>query len=254
MLQAASRAFDDDRFDPFDPPQPAERPHPVQSASPVAPARYGSQARPNLPVILAIILAHGLLLGLFLQVRNEVQRRQEAKLTVVNLTPPPPPPAADTPPPPAQPLVAAPPPIIQTPQTSAPQIQTAPAPVAFAAPAIVAAPTPAPAAAPAAAPAPSAIVQASDLGTQMLSGKPPRYPIESRRKREQGIVALAIVLDFDGSVESIDIAQSSGFPRLDDAARDAVKRWRWKPMLRRGQPVRVRGTVEIPFVLKSGAA
>ncbi|BBD98544.1 energy transducer TonB [Sphingobium amiense] len=254
MLQAASRAFDDDRSDLFDQPQPAARSHAAPAALPVAPARYGSQSRLNLPVILAIVLVHGLLLALFLQIRNEVQRRQEAKLTVVNLTPPPPPPAAADTPPPAQPQVAAPPPLVQTPVTSAPQVQTAPAPVAFAPPTIVAPPSPAPAAAPAAAPAPPAIVQASDLGTQMLSGKPPRYPIESRRRREQGTVALALVLSLDGSVESISIAQSSGFPRLDDAARDAVKGWRWKPTLRGGQPVRVRGTVEIPFVLKTGAA
>jgi protein TonB len=254
MLQAASRAIDDDRFDPFDQPAPAEPSRSASAASPVSPARYGSAARPNLPIILAILVAHGLLLALILQVRNEVQRRQEAKLTVVNLTPSPPPPASDAPPPPAQPQVAAPPPLVQTPVTAAPQVQTTPSPATFAPPAIVAPPSAAPAAAPPVTPAPPAIVQASDLGAQMLSGKPPRYPFESRRKREQGTVALALVLDLDGSVESISIAQSSGFARLDDAARDAVKGWRWKPTLRGGQPVRVRGTVEIPFVLKTGAA
>lgn len=254
MLQVASRALDDDRTDPFEPIGQVE-PRRAFSSAPPAAARYGSDARPNLPAILSIVLAHGLLLALFLQVRNDVQRRQDAKLTVVNLTPPsPPPPAADTPPPPAQPEVAAPAPMVRTPVAVTPQVQTTPVPVAVAATPAAAPPSPAPVASPPAPPAPPAIVQASDLGAQMVSGRPPRYPIESRRKREQGTVSLALVLDLDGSVESIGIAQSSGFPRLDDAARDAVRGWRWKPTLRGGQPVRVRGTVDIPFVLKSGAA
>ena len=37
--------------------------------------------------------------------------------------------------------------------------------------------------------------------------------------------------------------------RLDKAALDAVRRWRWSPMLRDGQAVAVRGLVEIPFTL-----
>ena len=99
----------------------------------------------------------------------------------------------------------------------------------------------------------SGIVQGGDLGTQMIAGRPPRYPVESRRKREQGTVLLALTLGLDGAVESLSIAQSSGFARLDNAARDAVRGWRWKPVMRDGQPVRVKGVVEIPFVLRSGA-
>ncbi|GLV24457.1 hypothetical protein TomTYG45_08980 [Sphingobium sp. TomTYG45] len=88
----------------------------------------------------------------------------------------------------------------------------------------------------------------------MVAGKPPRYPIESRRKREQGTVILSLTLGVDGAVESLTIAQSSGFSRLDVAAREAVRSWRWKPMIRDGQPVRVKGVVEIPFVLRSADA
>ncbi len=92
-----------------------------------------------------------------------------------------------------------------------------------------------------------------DLSAQMVSGKPPRYPIESRRKREQGTVVLALTLGLDGAVESLTIARSSGFSRLDDAARDAVRKWRWRPMIQQGQPVKVKGVVEIPFVLQGSA-
>lgn len=84
----------------------------------------------------------------------------------------------------------------------------------------------------------------------MIAGRPPRYPLESRRKREQGTVLLMLTLALDGSVESVAISRSSGFARLDDAALDAVRRWRWNPVIQDGEPVRVRGVVEIPFLLK----
>ncbi|WP_088183248.1 energy transducer TonB [Sphingobium sp. Z007] len=256
MLQAASQPIDD--YDGAPEPVVASAPVVASSLSPFAmvPAdRYGARSRPNMPAIVAILAVHALLIGALIQVRNHVQRTEVAKLTVVNLSPPPPqPPAAETPPPPpSAPQVVAPPPIVQTP-VPVQTVQTSPEPVPAPAPApvtIVAPSAPAPSPAP---PAPPAMVQGGDLGTQMVAGKPPRYPIDSRRKREQGTVVLAITLAVDGAVESIAVSQSSGFSRLDNAARDAVKGWRWKPTIRGGQPVRVRGVVEIPFVLRTDAA
>ena len=212
--------------------------------------RYGSTRKPNLPVIIGIVAIHVLLIGALIQVRNHVARMEEAKLTVVNLSPPPPPPAAEAPPPPpSKPAIVAPPPIVQTPASPV-QVATTPDPTPVIAPAPSAPTPPAPPAPPVAMAAPS-VVQAGDLGAQMVSGKPPRYPIDSRRKREQGTVLLALIVGTDGGVESIGIARSSGFSRLDDAARDAVKHWRWRPILRDGQAVRVKGVVEIPFVIRS---
>lgn len=217
--------------------------------------RYGARSRPNVPAIALILIVHAILIGALIQVRSHVLRVQEAKLTVVNLSPPPPPSASETPPPPpSTPQVMAPPPIVQTPVPPVPIMQTTPNPVLVPAPTPVATLTPTPAAAPAAPPAPPSVVQGGDLGTQMVAGKPPRYPVESRRKREQGTVVLTLILGLDGEVDSIAITGSSGFPRLDNAARDAVKGWRWRPTLRGGQPVRVRGVVEIPFVLRTDAA
>jgi len=98
-------------------------------------------------------------------------------------------------------------------------------------------------------PAPSAI-QGGNLASKMLAGKPPSYPIECRRKREQGTVVLALTVGTDGRVVDISIRSSSGFARLDNAARDAVRKWRWAPATSDGAPVMVRGVVEIPFVLQ----
>lgn len=211
----------------------------------VQPDRYGQRRGPNMPAIVIILLVHAVIIGALIQVRYHVIRRSEAKLAVMNLTPPPPPPPASAePPPPTQPKVVSPPPLVQVPAppmqiVTTPDPQPRPTPVAIQVKA-----------APAGPPAPPSTVQSSDLSTQMISGKPPRYPIESRRKREQGTVLLSLTLGLDGGVSAVSIAQSSGFSRLDDAARDAVRKWRWAPTYRNGQPVYVRGVVEIPFVLQ----
>ncbi|MBU1257474.1 MAG: energy transducer TonB, partial [Alphaproteobacteria bacterium] len=205
MLHAASRPADDfptDLSHDFDRPsaiglarsQPEERP---------APGRYGAGSRPNIPVIAAILIFHILLIAALVQVRSHVQRMQEAKLTVVNLSPPPPPPSAETPPPPpSTPEIVAPPPIVQTPVPPVQTVQTTPDPVPVPTPqrAVVAVPTPSPAAV---SPAPPSLIQGGDLSAQMIAGKPPRYPIESRRKREQGTVVLTLTLGLDGAVDSI---------------------------------------------------
>lgn len=84
----------------------------------------------------------------------------------------------------------------------------------------------------------------------MIAAEPPRYPLESRRKREQGVVVLQVTLDTSGAVADISVARSCGYDRLDQAALKAVKRWRWSPTRRGGQDVIVRGLVEIPFELQ----
>lgn len=252
MLHAAERIVDEDDVLSLPPVMPT----PAASAMVPLPerptSRYGESGSPNWLVIALILVVHALLIAAIMHVRQQSHRREEARLSVVNLTPPPPPPANEAPPPPpSKPQIVAPPPLVQVPIPPVAQVATAPDPTPLAAsPPAIAAPSPAVVYAP---PAPPSIMQGGDLGAQMVSGKPPRYPVESRRKREQGTVVLALTLAIDGTVESVVIAHSSGFSRLDDAARDAVRRWRWKPMIQQGQPVRVKGVVEIPFVLQIAA-
>lgn len=219
----------------------------VHTPGTLAGGRYGEQRSLNFSAIGLTILIHALVIAALLGLRHHVVQREEQKLVTVNLTPPPPPPPAtpENPETPKQPVVTAPRPLIQidvpqkinvpvtvdpqpAPPTLEPVQQSAPAPVA----------------------APPSVIQGGDLGARMVSGKPPRYPVESRRQREQGTVVLSLVLGTDGAVEQISINRSSGFSRLDDAALHAVRRWRWEPVVRGGAPVKVRGIVEIPFVLQ----
>jgi len=234
----------------FPSPTPKAPPH-IETPTPAAIiGRYGEGRRANWPVIIAVLLLHAVLLAAIMQARSQFVRHKQATLAVLNLASPPPPPAAVEPPPEdSKPEIVAPRPVVLVPAPVS-KVETAPVPApkqAFSpAPALIAAPAPAPVNIP----TPVATVQATDLSTKMISGKPPRYPIESRRKKEQGTVVLALTLGLDGRVSAMTVAKSSGFARLDDAARDAVRSWRWAPTLREGQPAIVRGRVEIPFVLQ----
>jgi protein TonB len=154
---------------------------------------------------------------------------------------PPPPPEQSVPPPKA--AIVAPVPLVAIPQ--APVMQAPP----VAAPVASPAPPPKPVAL---AVTPRGPENVGELSAKMISAKPPRYPFDSRRQHEQGTVILSVLLSVDGRVADVSIARSSGFPRLDDAALDAVRNWRWSPMMRDGSAVMVRGMVTIPFILQGG--
>ncbi len=83
-----------------------------------------------------------------------------------------------------------------------------------------------------------------------LSNPRPRYPPSARRKRVQGRVLLAVVVTKSGRASSVRIRKSSGFQLLDQAALKTVKRWRFRPATRNGQPVRARVIVPVTFKLK----
>lgn len=154
---------------------------------------------------------------------------------------PPPPEAKVEPVKDIKPVVVAPKAIVETPQLAPPPIQTVAEPPPVRA-TVVGPPQPKPVLA--------APVAVADLSSKMVSAKPPKYPVESRRKREQGIVVLSVLLSTTGGVQDVSLSRSSGFDRLDKAALDAVRRWKWSPTVVDGQPVMVRGIVEIPFVLQ----
>lgn len=63
---------------------------------------------------------------------------------------------------------------------------------------------------------------------------PPAYPALSRRRGEEGTVLLAIRIDPHGRVVQAQVAESSGFRRLDEAALTAVRRWHYQPATRAG--------------------
>ena len=75
----------------------------------------------------------------------------------------------------------------------------------------------------------------------------PDYPEEALRQRIQGAVVLDVRADRDGSIQEVKLLR--GEPLLADAAIAAVKQWRFKPLVVKGQPVEMRTNITLNFRL-----
>ena len=51
----------------------------------------------------------------------------------------------------------------------------------------------------------------------------------SKRLGEQGKVVISVRVGADGSPRQVDVRRSSGFDRLDEAAKESMMRCRFKP-------------------------
>lgn len=78
----------------------------------------------------------------------------------------------------------------------------------------------------------------------------PVYPPLARQAHVQGVVVLDADISNHGAVETLKAI--SGHPLLIPAAVDAVKQWRYKPYLLKGQPVAVNTEVVVNFTLSGG--
>jgi protein TonB len=75
----------------------------------------------------------------------------------------------------------------------------------------------------------------------------PTYPAAARAIRAAGIVRVDVTIDEAGDVT--EVQKTSGPPLLQSAARDAIKRWKFKPFLRDGHPVKATGFINFNFAL-----
>lgn len=152
--------------------------------------------------------------------------------------PAPPPPKPVPPPPKPEPKPVAPKPTPKPVAKPEPVREVAPEPVQQTAPAPPAPPSPP---VQQATPAPEAPAPVTPPRTDAahLNNPAPQYPALSRRLGEQGRVMLDVYILPDGSVGEIKLNRSSGFPRLDNAALQAVKTWKYVPAKR--------GDTAIPF-------
>jgi len=202
---------------------------------------YASRQRASRKHVIgltAVVVLHGLL---FWAINSGLARKfvkvikgpveavllEETKPDIPPPPPPPPPPKNLPPPPPSYvpPVdiqVATPPPVnaiaavSNTPQPVAPP---SPLPVQMTAP-------PAP-------PAPSvqtaAVISAS-------SCEKPEYPSASKRLEEEGTLQLKFLVGADGKVIESAVEKSSGFRRLDEAARAGLSKCQFKPATVDGKP------------------
>ncbi|MHB9119064.1 MAG: energy transducer TonB [Burkholderiales bacterium] len=133
-----------------------------------------------------------------------------------------------------------------------PPVMTA-APSAASSPGFVLAPQPEPHPAesprmPSAAPTPLP-VSAARFDADYLHNPQPVYPLMSRRAGEEGKVVLRVRVSAQGLPLSVEVKQSSGYSRLDEAARAAIEKWRFIPARQGKDAIEASVLVPLHFTL-----
>ncbi len=182
-------------------------------------------------VVLHVLLIYGFTSGLATDLVQKVQKT--VNVSVIPEAPPPPPP----PPPeeiqdtaPAKPQQRAAPKAyvpkaeVQTKQQSNDTITALTTEATEATPAVD---TPAPIVADA---APVKKAEPVKTKARLLAGcRVPKYPARSEEKGEEGVVIYSFLVGVDGRVTSAQLVKSSGFDRLDNAAKEAFMQCKFSP-------------------------
>ena len=91
-------------------------------------------------------------------------------------------------------------------------------------------------------------VNLSPAQPDYYSNPAPAYPRAAKLKGWQGTAILRVEVKPDGKPGRIEIAQSSGYPVLDEASMEAIRSWKFVPAKIGDQAVA--GTVEVPITFK----
>lgn len=75
----------------------------------------------------------------------------------------------------------------------------------------------------------------------------PTYPPAAKSMRTTGVVKVEVTVNETGEVA--EVQKTSGPPLLQAAAKDAIRKWKFKPFMRDGQPVKATGFVNFNFSL-----
>lgn len=231
----------------------------------VEPSRPASsmfrRARISPAALIGVTFAHAGLLGLLLLAPNTPEPITPPRPLMVSLietqveAPQPqakPEPKPQPPKPVAKPL---PTPVLAAKPTPTPIPQTVAAPLE---------PTPLPEPVPEVLPPPAPVAEAPKPAPSLppaptpphpadyLNNPKPSYPALSKRLGEEGTVRLNILVNPDGSVARLELAKSSGHPRLDRSAMNTVQSsWKFEPARQGGKPVAAWVIVPIQFTLRS---
>jgi len=166
-----------------------------------------------------VLLIYAMITGLARKAIDVIKKPIETKL-VEEIKPPPPP---DAPPPPPPKMQQPPPPFIPPPEVNI--AVTAPAEstittVTKTAPPQVAAIAPAPAHVP---------VRVGPVIDAAHNCPKPEYPPAARRAEETGTTTIRFLVDATGHATKSEVVKTSGFRRLDEAARVGLGQCQFKP-------------------------
>jgi protein TonB len=74
------------------------------------------------------------------------------------------------------------------------------------------------------------------------------YPLLAQHMNVQGSVVLQAVISANGAIQNLRVL--SGPAILAAAAEQAVREWRFKPVLQNGQPVETKARITVNFTIK----
>ena len=87
-----------------------------------------------------------------------------------------------------------------------------------------------------------------DQGPRVLRKVDPKYPEAARRANREAVVTVEFTVDVDGKATDIKVADPKGFG-FDEAAIEAIKKWRFTPAKKGGESVPMRVRQPIRFSL-----
>lgn len=98
-------------------------------------------------------------------------------------------------------------------------------------------------------PAPPTPIVLPNFNADYLNNPLPEYPAVSRRMGEEGRVVLRVFVEANGLPSQVELKSSSGYTRLDRAAREVVTQWRFVPARQGDEKVSAWVLVPIQFTL-----
>ncbi len=204
-----------------------------------------------LPPLGLVVVMHAIIWWGYTHFKNEIVPPKPLPVVQVSLLAPPAPPEPRVVPlQPEPPKVEKQPRPVREKRVSSPVPKPVEQPIAEhavqQAPVAVAPPSP-PAPAPAQ-PAAEAVVEPPRYNAAYLSNPPPAYPLAARRRGIEGTVLVRAEIAAGGECQRAELKKTSGHEMLDQAALEAVKKWRFVPAKRGRQAVVA--WVEVPITFK----
>jgi protein TonB len=207
-----------------------------------------------LPSFGLVVLLHVAAWWGFTHFKSEIVPPQPLPVVQVTLLAPPAPPE-----PRVVPLQPPPPKVERQPKPVVEKAVSAPIPVPMVLPveeyavqqaSVAVAPPSPPAPSPPAPPQPPSepVIEPPRYNAAYLSNPPPAYPLAARRRGVEGTVLVRAKVAASGECQRAELKKSSGHDMLDNAALEAVKKWRFVPAKRGSQAVVA--WVEVPITFK----
>ena len=88
---------------------------------------------------------------------------------------------------------------------------------------------------------------------KLLRSRPPAYPERAREAGIEGVVLIRAVILTDGTPSSL-VLLNSPDQDLGQAALEAVRQWRYQPVLLNGAPIEAIATITVNFRLDGTGA